>query len=534
MPIYAIIFTFVFSLMFTACQSTPDVPLSPELDKYALVQEKCEGLRTIPGIHVPDALDKECRNFLRRLDKANALEYKVAHFNDDRDPSAKPKPEFIMLQTDAYRQRRKTEVEYETFCDTINKTSLDAITHNELSNVELTLTFAETTFTKEHYDYYKKQTAKHHAEPQFIIFEKRYAKELIKQGLDYLSQGDKKHAIAAFKEASSLNNVKAAYLVGIVYEAKNIDKAIQWHTKAKEDGITRSRIHLARLYERKRQPKEAQKLYVEAAEDGDAYAQFQLYRQYKRTDNVKTNALSQKWLIRSAESAFPPAEYAYGQQLLKAKKTESAKSWLTKAYEHGISMADIELGTLYFNDKNYAEALKHLTAAQSGKSKYQLAQMYEKGLGVKIDYYRSYLLYGEAVRLGQKKAKKDAARLSKLKTAKEQAHYDAAKRKEKQRQEAFVLNNGQKPILRNIRTKGMSIHIRGLVTLPLGNSSSFIVHGEGGRHFYILDPEHQLDVSQYQHVDIVTTATGNAITVSSDEGMTTDIYYFTFQKHCQH
>jgi len=534
MPIFAIIFTFVFSLMFTACQSTPNVPLSAELDKYALVQEKCEGLQTMPGIHVPDALDKECRNFLRRLDKANAIDYKVAHFNDERDPNAKPKPEFIMLQTDAHRQHRKTEVEYETFCDTINKISLDAVAHDELSDVELTLTFAETTFAKEHYDYYKKQSAQHHQDSQFLAFEKRYAQELLKQGLGYLSQGDKKRAIAVFKEAASLNNIKAAYLVGIVYEAKNIDKAIEWHTKAKDSGVKSSRINLARLYDRKRQPKEAQKFYIEAAEDGDAYAQYRLYRQYKKTDNTKTNALSHEWLVKSAENGFPPAEYTYAQQLFKEKETERAKRWLTKAYEHGISAADIELGRLYFKEKKYAKALKHLSTAKSGQSKYELAQMYEKGLGVEIDYYRSYMLYAEALKLGQKKAKKDATRLSKLKTKKEEAHYNAAKRKERQRNEALIQHNGEKPMLRNIRTKGMSIHIQGLVTLPLDNSYGFIVHSEDGKHFYVIDPKRQAEVSQYQYIDIVTTATGNAITVSGDNGMTTEIYYFTFQKHCQY
>jgi hypothetical protein len=79
----------------------------------------------------------------------------------------------------------------------------------------------------------------------------------------------------------------------------------------------------------------------------------------------------------------------------------------------------------------------------------------------------------------------------------------------------------------------MSIHLQGLVTLPLQNSHGFIVHSEDGRQFYVIDSEHQADVRQYQHVDIVTKATGNAVTVSNDKGLTTDIYQFTFQKHCQ-
>lgn len=533
MAIYALLISLTFSLFFTACQSTPNVPLSSELDKYALVKENCEGLRTMAGIHVPDELDKECRTFLRRLDKANALDYKVAHFNDDREPSATPKPEYILLQTDANRQHRKTEVEYQTLHDAINQVSLDAITHNELADVELTLTFPETEFTKKHYDYYNKQTPQHQEDSQYLAFEKRYAKELIMQGLTYLSQGNKKGAINKFKEAASINNAQAEYLVGIVYEAKYIDKAIAWHTKANEHGIKGARINLARLYKRNHQPKEAQKLYIEAAEDDDAYAQYLLYKQYKNTDNTKTNAMANEWVKRSAENAFPLAEYAYGEQLLNEKKDADAKEWLLKAYGHGISAANDSLGTLYFKEKEYAKALPHLTAAKGGYAKYQLAQMYERGLDVEINYYRSYLLYKEALKLGQKNAKKGVTRLAKLKTAKEQAHYNAAKRKERQYREALTLRNGEDPILRNVRTTGMSIHLRGLVSLPLQSSHGFIVYSEDGKQYYVIDRKQQADVQQYQYVDIVTTATGNAVTVSNEEGLTTDIYQFTFQKHCQ-
>ena len=143
------------------------------------------------------------------------------------------------------------------------------------------------------------------------------------------------------------------------------------------------------------------------------------------------------------------------------------------------------------------------------------------------------MLYKEALRLGQKNAKKGVTRLAKLKTAKEQAHYDAAKRKERQNKDALTLRNGKEPILRNIRTEGMHIRLQGIVSLPLQSSHGFIVHGEDGTKFYVIDQEQQADVQQYQYVDMVTKATGNAITVSNEQGLTTDIYQFTFQKHCQ-
>ena len=534
MPIYAVIITLVISLIFTACNSTPNVSMSPKLEKYALVKENCEGLRTIPGIHVPDALDKECRTFLRRLDKVDALDYKVAHFNDDNtDTNAKPKPEYILLQTDAHRQHRITEVEYQTLCDTFNRVSLEAIAHNKLSDVELTLTFPETEFTKKHYDYYKKQAPQYREDPQYIAYEKKYAKELVNQGLVYLSQGDKKHANKAFKTAAALNNAQAEYLVGIVYEAKHVDKAIEWHTKAKEHGISGARVNLARLYTRKHEPKEAQKLYLEAAEDGNPYVQYLLYKKYKKTTNKQTTESGKKWLKRSAENGFPPAEYAYGQQLFQEQKDEQATEWLLKAKEHGINAANTSLGKLYYQEEKYQEALAFLNAAESSYAKYQLGVMHERGLGVDVNNYKAYMFYKQAFKLGKKSAKKDVARLAKLKTTKEQAHYDAAKRKEKKRQLSILARCGEDPIHRNIRTEGMSIHLRGFVTLPLQSRQGFVVHSEDGNQFYVINTEQNADVTQFQYVDIAVKATGKAVTVSNDNGSTVDIYQFYFQKHFQ-
>jgi len=533
MTIRILLSSLFISLFFTACQTTPDVPLSPELDKYTLIQENCESLRLTPGMHVPDDLDRECRTFLRRLDKANAIDYKVAHFNDNADPKAKVKPEFILLQTDANRQHRKTEVEYKTLSNVINQVSLEAISHDLLADVELTLTFPETEFTKTHYDYYKEQAPQYQNDTQFLIFEKRYANELIVQGLGYLSNGDKKRANKRFKVAAELNNAQAEFLIGVIYEAKHVDKAIEWHTKAKEHGVKSSRIHLARLYLRKHEPKVSLKLYLEAAEDEDAYAQYLLYEQYKKTSNTKSNAMANEWVQRSAANGFPPAEYAYGQALLKEKRRADAKEWLDKAQKHGISAANATLGALYFKDKEYKKAFEYLNAAESSYAKYRLAQMYERGLGVDVNFYKSYMLYKESVKLGRKKAKKDVARLAKLKTSKEEAHQHAAKRKEKQRLEAFCQRCGEEPILRNLRTKGMKINLRGLVSLPMQPAHGFIVSGDDGRQFYVIDIEQKANVQQYQHVNITAKATGNAVTISSPEGLTTDIYQLNFQTRCQ-
>jgi len=528
---YTLFFSLLAAFVFTACNPAPNPPLSPELEQYAQVKEQCESLRTTPGLLVPDTLDKECRSFLLRLEKANLLDDKVAHFDKGKNKT-KASPELIMLKKDAYRQHRKCEVEYQHLKEVLNTVSLKAIKHDNLSDVALTLEFPETQFTKAHYEYYKRQAPEYQKDPKYLAFEKQYCKELTTKGLYHLSQGDKKHALQAFKKAASLGSAEAAYWVGIVYEAKNVDKAITWHTKALERGIKNSRRNLARLYLRKHQPKEAQKFYLQAAEEGDAYAQYLLYTQYAKTDNPKANAQAMTWLKRSAENGFPPAEYAYGLALLKAHKKSSAKQWLLTAKAHGIAAANSALGKIAYEEKDYEKALAYLKDADTASARYLLAKMYEKGKGVPVNYYHAYVLYNEAKKLGLRSAKKEVQRLSRLKTEREEAHFKAAQRKERQLQAQLKREQGAEPTLRNLREKGMSIHLQGIVSIPLSSAQGFVVTTADNKQFYIIDTKHQAKVSDYQFVDLTAKSTGHAVTVTGEDGLTTNIYQLYFQKHC--
>lgn len=520
------------SLLFTACTPTPDVPLSPELSQYELIKENCEELSTTLGLHVPDALDKECASFLRRLDKVNALDYKVAHYNDD-NPDAKPKPEFYLLQTKLHRQHLKAKLEYEDLVKVLNKVSLTAIKNDELADVQLTLTFPETKFTKKHYLYYKKYEPQFDQDPHYLDYKKRYAKRLVRQGLVFLSQGDKHSALKRFKKAESLGSAQAEYLIGIIYEEKHVDKAIEWHTKAEEHGIASSRINLARLHKRKHDEKASQKWYLKAAEENDAYAQFVLYEQFSQSTSDKNAGVAQKWLKRSAENGYPPAEYAYADQLLKKNDSAAAEKWYIKAKAHGVSASNDALGNLYFEEKRYAEALPLLEDARSADARYRLGVMYEQGLAGEPDYYRAYKLYKQAARLGRTGAKKDIARVDKLKTEKERAYYEAERRKQRQYKQELALRCGENPIQRIIRKKETIVYLNGIVSLPLESTDGFIVNTEKGNQFYIIDPEHLADIEPFQNVHLTAESTGNAISISSEDGSTVDIYQFYFQKHCQ-
>ena len=515
------------TLFFLACNATPDIALSPKLDQYADTEENCQDIRLTPELVVPEALKRECNLFLKRLDKANLATYESKKLK--KAYSAKS-PKYIHSNTEANRQYRKTEIAHQKLTKLLNRLSLEAIENDDLSTVALTLRFKETQFTKKHYDYYKRQSASYQESERYRAFEKKYASSLVYKGMRYLSNGDKKRALKLFKSAAALENTEAYYLAGIIYEAKNVDKAITWHSEAKERGIDASGINLARLYLRKHNPKKAQAFYIEAAENENAFAQFILYTQYQKTANTKASRQALPWLKRSAENGFAPAFYAYGKHLLKAKKSREAIPWLLKATQHGITAANAELGILYYQQKSYTQALNFLTEASTPQAKYLLARMYEKGLGVKTDYYHAYLLYKEASKLGNKRAKKALLRLKDLKTEKEKAHYDAALRKKREAQKRFEADNGRKPILRNLRNRGTMIYINGIVSMPLKGAYGFIVTNEEGTPYYIIDKERKTNLTEYQYVELSALATGHTITISDDHGSTVDLYQLIYTK----
>src|SRR5437016_13655062 len=88
---------------------------------------------------------------------------------------------------------------------------------------------------------------------------------------------------------------------------------------------------------------------VARAEQGDAEAQYRLGRVYQGGRGVaQDNAEAAKWYRRSAEQGYPPAErylglmYQGGYGGLPRDEVE-ARRWLSKAAEHGDSLAKFAL-----------------------------------------------------------------------------------------------------------------------------------------------------------------------------------------------
>ena len=535
MSLRTLLLTAVIAFVFTACQATPDVALTPTFQKYAQTETLCKNYKDNPKVTVPSDIKDACSDFTKRLTKANQFQYDLDHFNDNTvGVQKKPSPAYLELKKETNYQRNRLDQAHALFAKRINELSLHYIASDQLFDVELTLTFKETQFTKEHYLYYKKLSPLYDTEPHFVAYAKRLSSKHIKNGLNYLSQGKKKRALSLFKEASSLGSAEGAYLSGIVYEEKHLDKAIEWHTKAVERGMRVANINLAHLYKRKREPKIAYDYYLIAAQDGNIYAQFLLYQQYSRSKNTKARNEADAWLITAAENGFAQAQYLYGLQLLKQKKRKAAKKWIQKSYKNGYRKSSATLGALYFKDEKYTTALKYLQQADSAYAKYRLGMIYEHGLGVRSNSYTAYIYYKESLKLGRKRAKKDVARLKRQYTDSNRAHYEASKRKADQKEQSFITQCGVSSIVKNLRIEGTLIHLEGMVTLPLKSRLGFVLHNDKGEAFYVINPDQSLKLSPYQFVDISVKTTGHAVKISNNEGLVSPVYQLLYQKKCHH
>lgn len=145
------------------------------------------------------------------------------------------------------------------------------------------------------------------------------------------------------------------------------------------------------------EPKNIVESYIDAANGGDADAQFQLGLIYFDGKAVKEDLLqAASWMRKAAEAGLPAAQfniglmYAHGAGV-KQDHAEAAK-WLRKAAEQGWRDAQTELGFAYTNgrgvDKNLTEAFHWFrAAAEQGNAVAQrvLAGLYFQGAGVKQD-----------------------------------------------------------------------------------------------------------------------------------------------------
>ena len=158
-------------------------------------------------------------------------------------------------------------------------------------------------------------------------------------------------------------------------------------------------------------PDDADK-YRQAAEQGDAEAQFKLGLCYYKGEGVPQNyAEAVKWYRKAAGQGYAQAQYNLGECYHKGegvpKNYFAAVKWFRKAAEQGNALAQNKLGECYYSGlgvpKNYTEAVKwYRKAAEQGLASAQnnLGYSYKQGQGVPQNYTEAVKWYRQAAEQG--------------------------------------------------------------------------------------------------------------------------------------
>ena len=510
-------------LLLTGCFSDPKPPEFSKTVPYKALKSSCE---TNP----PASLQKECTQFLTDLERETNLLVAMAEIHED----AHQEQEYITLADKEALINLKVHANQKLLATECQDQMPQIINSNDLNSVSFCLQFEENTITLDQYNYLKNYAPRFDTNVQYMAFQKQYASKKIVDGLKAMNLGNKKGALEAFKSASEAKNAEATYLVGVIYEEKQIKKAIAWHKKAVAQGVSLSNVNLARLYLRIKLPQQAKTYYLTAAKKNNALAQYRLFKLDSKSKSKKSREAAEKWLKKSAKNNYPQAQYIYGLQLMKKKQRDQAKEWLQKAYANGITESGFFLGKLYFIEDDHAKAYPLLSQATAkGEANFMLAQMFEKGLGVKKNSVLAYRYYKKAHELGQDNHVADMKRLQKRLTKKERQAAKYVGRKAAKKRKATVKRCGPLPSKKNVTVAKKSLHIIGVGIKPVENANGIIVYGEHEKLYYIISPQLAQETKPYSYVNIKAKATGKAIVISNDNGTLQSIYQFKHLATCK-
>ena len=215
----------------------------------------------------------------------------------------------------------------------------------------------------------------------------------------------------------ALTYTDVLFILGEMYETgdgipKDYAKALEWYTKAAEQGDAEAQFKLGEIYYYSRGvPQDYAKAlewYTKAAEQGYAPAQCKVGEMYLNGDGVtKDFTKVTMWFTKAAEQGYVIAQKslaaAYQYNWWGVKDLAKAVEWYTKAAEQGDTEAQIRLGEMYHYGtgvpKDLAKAEEWYTkAAETGdaEAQYWLAQMYYYSAGETNDRAKAQEWYPKA------------------------------------------------------------------------------------------------------------------------------------------
>ncbi|MCR5549846.1 MAG: sel1 repeat family protein [Bacteroidales bacterium] len=228
-------------------------------------------------------------------------------------------------------------------------------------------------------------------------------------------------AVEWYSKAAEQGDASAQYLLGLCYEygkgiKQSYEKAVEWYSKAAKQGDMSAQYLLGLCYEYGKGVKQSYEKAVEwcskAAEQGKAPMYYWLGRCFNAAE--QGNAYAQRCL-----------GYCYYRGEGVEQSFEKAVEWYTKAAEQGDALAQSSLGDCYYYGegvKRWRKGLKYSykkavewysKAAKQGcvNAKFQLGRCYQYGFGVNKDKLVALNYYVQASILGDKEAEN---RISKL------------------------------------------------------------------------------------------------------------------------
>ena len=504
-------------LLLSGCGSSPDITLAPKLSHYATAEQQCSDY--IDGKdELTNDVEHECKQFLKRLDKANKEATKL---NSDTLNINERKETKILYA----RQKNKLSQQYAKLSNAVKEATLAVIEKDDVEAFKKGIAFPGNTFIKPYFDYMQSKSPAFDNDPKYLAFKRQLSEKLMLKAEHSLKQGKRTKALSYFEQAANLDNAKAAYKTGRLYESSDIDQAIKWHKKAVEGGEESAYYNLGQLYGKKGDAKESVSYYQKAAKANNAKAQYALYLHYKESDEKK--ALD--YLHRSATNGNPQAQYSYALLEIEKGNTDKAIDLLQQSSQNNYMKATVYLGKYFYELKFYGRAIKILSQVKSGDSFYLLGKMNEEGAGTPKDLSKAYILYSRASSLGNKEATEAMNRVNlQLDQAqKKQAALDKAAHDKMMA--SMVKECGVPPSEKIVKKRGKLVHITGVVSAPVGRRS-VIIYGDDGEDYYLLNAR---GMHENEHVDIATKSTGSTASVSSsDDEEESDIYQFNYLKKC--
>lgn len=226
---------------------------------------------------------------------------------------------------------------------------------------------------------------------------------------------DLKRAASLYRRAAEHGNAEAQYLIAEMnYYGLGTDKdrisAVRWYKKAADCGNAKAREAIEELAEElsiiaKQDPiaeirekvveeySKKPKSVVELAKEGNVESQKELADKYLKYKNYQEAA---KWYRNAADQGDAEAQYMIGVMYHKGCGLEHsdklAARWYKKAADQGHVIAQNDLGLFYLDgigvEQDYEKAVEMLTLAANQNNisaQYNLGTMYYDGLGVQQD-----------------------------------------------------------------------------------------------------------------------------------------------------